>query len=203
MKIIKGILSWVLPVLIGLAIAMLIRHFLFTLVRVDGTSMTPNLQNNERVWVVKPASIHRGSVIVFNADGEDPAVTGTKDYVKRVIGMPGDTVSNKDGVLLVNGKQVDENFISKSEATAGTANWDNLEMLGIKQRWQDTPSVKVPKDQYFVLGDHRSVSNDSRYWGFVQKKKILGVVKVPFWLKNPAKDNINKQWENFYSTEKK
>lgn len=198
MKTFKNIMSWILPIVIGLAIALLIKQFLVTQVKVDGTSMQPNLQNAERVWIVKPATIHRGSVIVFNAKGEDPTATVNKDYVKRVIGLPGDTISNQNGVLKVNGKVVNQSFISADQRSNGTRNWSNLKALGTSQKWQRKVTIKVPKGEYFVLGDHRSVSNDSRYWGFVEKKKILGVVKVTFWHSNPAKDNINKQWQNFF-----
>ncbi|MCT4396359.1 signal peptidase I [Periweissella beninensis] len=198
MKTFKSIMGWIIPIVLGLAIALLIKQFLVSQVKVDGTSMQPNLQNTERVWIVKPATIHRGSVIVFDAKGEDPTATVSKDYVKRVIGLPGDTVSNENGVLKVNGKVVNQSFISKSQRTSGTQNWSSLRALGTSQNWQRTVSIKVPKGQYFVLGDHRSVSNDSRYWGFVNKSKVLGVVKVTFWHSNPAKDNINKQWQHFF-----
>ncbi|WP_087793444.1 signal peptidase I, partial [Lactiplantibacillus plantarum] len=92
MKTFKSIMSWVLPIVVGLLVAMVIRHFIFTMVRVDGPSMEPNLDDNERVAVVKTAKIQHLSVIVFNAYQVDPdARSKTVKYVKRVIGMPGDT----------------------------------------------------------------------------------------------------------------
>ncbi|BDZ32355.1 signal peptidase I [Lactiplantibacillus sp. WILCCON 0030] len=191
MKTFKNIMSWVLPIVVGLLIAMVIRHFVFTMVRVDGPSMEPNLENNERVAVVKTAKIKHLSVIVFNAyqvDGD--ARSKSVKYVKRVIGMPGDTVSSRDGRLYVNGKALSEKFISQFERTQGTGNW-TLGELSTKMSWK-IKTTKVPKNSYFVLGDHRSVSNDSRYWGFVPAKKILGVVKVPFWDTNATKrHNVN------------
>lgn len=93
MKTFKSIMSWVVPIAIGLIIALLIRQFWFTMVKVDGTSMQPNLQNNERVVAFKTSKIKAGSVVVFNAYGLDPNQTDKNAvYVKRVIGMPGDTV---------------------------------------------------------------------------------------------------------------
>lgn len=92
MKVFRQTMSWVIPIVIGLLIALLIKQFLFQIVRVDGPSMLPNLQNNERVFCLKTAKIHRGSVIVFDANGVDPQVATKTDYVKRVIGVPGDTV---------------------------------------------------------------------------------------------------------------
>ena len=93
MKTLRQIFSWVIPVVIGLILALLIRQ-LFQNVRVDGPSMLPNLVNNERVFSFKQSKIHRGSVVVFNADGVDPQVSTKTDYVKRVIAIPGDTVKS-------------------------------------------------------------------------------------------------------------
>ncbi|WP_318767526.1 signal peptidase I [Lactiplantibacillus carotarum] len=191
MKTFKNIMSWVLPIVVGLLIAMVIRHFVFTMVRVDGPSMEPNLENNERVAVVKTAKIKHLSVIVFNAYKVDPdASSKNVKYVKRVIGMPGDTVKAQDGKIYVNGKAISQSFISQFERTQGTGNWD-IYALSNRNAWT-LKTTKVPKNSYFVLGDHRSVSNDSRYWGFVPKKSVIGVVKVPFWDTSKAKrHNVN------------
>ena len=183
--------DWILPIVIGLLVALLVKTFLFQFVKVDGSSMQPNLQDSERVLVWKPMEVKRMSVIVFDAHGEDPAATEPVDYVKRVIGDTGDTFSYKDGKLYVNDKLVPQKFIDEEQRTTGTGNW-TLASIANKYGWAKSPK-KVPKDSYFVLGDHRSVSNDSRYWGFVKKSKVMGVVKVPFWSKNDqAKKNINK-----------
>ncbi|GAB5051796.1 signal peptidase I [Pediococcus ethanolidurans] len=195
MKTIKSILSWVVPILIGLAIALLVRSFLFEIVRVDGTSMEPNLVNNERVFVFKQDKIKHLSVIVFDAYGADPQATPGTEYVKRVIGMPGDKISYKDGNLYVNNKLVPQKFISSYERKTGTeigaeaTNW-NLASVAKARGWGNK-SETVPAGEYFVLGDHRSVSNDSRYWGFVKKSEVMGVVKVPFWGSTTAKKNVN------------
>ena len=199
MKALKEILSWIVPIAIGLLAALLIKNYVFQLVRVDGPSMQPNLENNERVLVSKRSNIHRGSVIVFEAQGVDPQVTTSTDYVKRVIALPGDTVSSKNGVIYVNGKKTDQSYIGTSERTTGTGNW-NLQSISVENQWQKNQgATKVPKGEYFVLGDHRSVSNDGRYWGFVPKNKILGVVKVPFWNRDATKKaNINTFWKSYF-----
>lgn len=200
MKAFKELMSWIVPIAIGLLLALLIKQFAFQFVRVDGPSMQPNLQNNERVVCLKQAKIHRGSVVVFDANGVDPQVSVKTEYVKRVIGLPGDTVEAKNGNLYVNGKKVDQSYISKSERSSGTGTW-TLHNISQENSWVlHNGAYKVPKGEYFVLGDHRSVSNDSRYWGFVPKSKIVGVVKVGFWNRTqPAKNNINQQWKHFFA----
>lgn len=200
MKAFKELMSWIVPIAIGLLLALLIKQFAFQFVRVDGPSMQPNLQNNERVVCLKQAKIHRGSVVVFDANGVDPQVSVKTEYVKRVIGLPGDTVEAKNGNLYVSGKKVDQSYISKSERSSGTGTW-TLHSISQENSWVlHNGAYKVPKGEYFVLGDHRSVSNDSRYWGFVPKSKIVGVVKVGFWNRTqPAKNNINQQWKHFFA----
>ena len=187
----REVMSWVIPVAVGIIIALLLRQFVVTFARVDGPSMEPNLVNNERMVVWGQAKIKHLSVIVFDAHGVDPEATKPNtDYVKRVIGMPGDTVSSRNGNIYVNGKKIKQNFISKYQRTTGTGDW-NLKSLS--KSWpKNTNSVKVPKGEYFALGDHRSVSNDGRYWGFVPKNKVLGVAKTFFWETNKTKrNNVN------------
>lgn len=200
MKTFRQVMSWVIPIVIGLLIALLIKQFLFQVVRVDGPSMQPNLQNNERVFCLKRSQIHRGSVVIFDANGVDPQVAVKTDYVKRVIGLPGDTVRSQNGNIYVNGKKINQSYISMKQRDAGTGNW-NLKSISVQNSWlKHNGATKVPKGEYFVLGDHRSVSNDGRYWGFVPKSKIDGVVKVPSWAgTKTARQNVNKEWQHFYA----
>lgn len=196
---VRQLAGWIIPVVIGLLIALLIKQFFFQIVRVDGPSMQPNLQNDERVVCLKSAKIHRGSVIIFNADGVDPQVASKTNYVKRVVGLPGDTVRSVNGKLYVNGKQVSQTYIVKRQRLA-TGDW-TLPSVSVQHGWlHHNGATKVPNGEYFVLGDHRSVSNDSRYWGFVPKSKIDGVVKVPKWIKTTDmyRNNVNDQWKHFY-----
>lgn len=205
MKFIRSVLSWIIPIALGLGIAIGINHYVAGLVRVDGTSMAPNLANNERVMQLVNGEVRHGSVVVFKAKGQDPDVKDDKKYVKRVIGMPGDTVSAKDGEIKVNGKVINQDYINESEQYATNfpgpveiGNWSSLEQLGNKMDWQRDKTVKIPKGQYFVLGDNRAVSNDSRYWGFVDASSVTGVVKVPFWDNADKKEAVNTQWKNFF-----
>jgi signal peptidase I len=178
-------MSWIIPVLIGLLIALVVRQFLFGMVKVDGTSMYPNLQNNERVMLIKPLKIKHNSVIVFNAYGVDhnnPTIEKNTKYVKRVIGMPGDTIEYRNnGQLYINGKKMPQTYITKSQRKNGTLKLaaQLSEAKGVSLG--TGKSFKVPKNKYFVLGDNRKDSNDSRYYGFVPKSKVDGVVKVLFW----------------------
>ncbi|WOY88296.1 signal peptidase I [Ligilactobacillus murinus] len=190
MSTFKNIMGWVWPVVIGLLIALLINTFLLSLVKVDGLSMYPNLQNNERVIMLKHAKIKRDTVVVFSAKGVDdrPGVTDATKYVKRVIGLPGDKIEYKnDGKLYVNGKFQSQGYITTEQQKEGTLSIANAEDKGVTLGTGRT--FTVPKDKYFVLGDNREVSNDSRSYGFVPRSKILGVVKVPFW--NNAHEYIN------------
>lgn len=179
MKVLRSILSWVIPIVVALLLVFIVRTYLFEVVRVSGGSMEPNLANKERMVVVKPLKLKRLSVIVFDAYGEDPSAAKNTNYVKRVIGLPGDKVVSKNGYIYVNNKRINQSFISQAERTSGTGNW-TLSSLAKKNNWQYKGN-RVPKGHYFVLGDHRSISEDSRAWGYVQAKKVMGVVKVPFW----------------------
>ncbi|MEE6706896.1 signal peptidase I [Weissella confusa] len=179
----RNFLSGLWPIVVGLTIGLIGVNFVASPVTISGDSMQPNLQNNQIVMVNKQGEIKRGEVVVFNAYGVDPnATTPDEKYIKRVIGVPGDTVSDVNGVLRVNGKVVDQSFISENEQVATNnrvGDWTSLAELGQSHNWQGPISGKVPAGYYFVLGDHRSISNDSRYWGFVPKNKISGTVWAP------------------------
>nr|WP_155431515.1 signal peptidase I [Secundilactobacillus folii] len=193
----KKALSWLIPIAVGLLLAIGIRVFWLVPVSVDGASMEPNLQNNQRVVAIKTSPVKRFSVVVFNAYGVDSNAAKGEKYVKRVIGLPGDSIRyTKTGKLYVNGKYQAQNFISKYQQKAGTvsqfANGFTLVSAARQNDWSNKWSLaignnrinKVPKNCYFVMGDHRSVSEDGRYYGFVPKSKLVGVVKVGPWKSN-------------------
>ncbi|WP_459935461.1 signal peptidase I [Furfurilactobacillus curtus] len=203
MPTIKKVMSWIWPVVIGVLIAFLVQWLFVAHVRVDGPSMEPNLQNNEKVWAFKMAPIRRDRVIVFNAYGVDPQATDHNiKYVKRVIGLPGDEIDyHADGKLYINGKYVAQNYITKQQRIAGTLSplphsgskyqGFTLNSLSYDQNWTKNAGKKrVPKGMYFVLGDNRAVSNDSRYYGFVPKSKVVGVVKAYPWAAHHEEINV-------------
>jgi signal peptidase I len=150
-----------------LSVAVLFCFFLIAFVaqafRVQGTSMEPLLQDNERIvvnkFVYRFRPIQRGDVVVFWFPG-DPQLS----FVKRVIGLPGDVIQIRSGELMVNGVLAKEPYLPSSYR-------DN----------DDLPPTEVKKGFYFVLGDHRRSSNDSRAWGQVPEKYIYGRAAFRFW----------------------
>lgn len=190
MKILRSVLSWVVPILVALVVVLVVRTYLFEIVKVSGGSMEPNLADKERMVVVKPLKLKRLSVIVFDAYGEDPTAAPNTNYVKRVIGLPGDKVVSKNGYIYVNNRPIKQSFISTAERTTGTGDW-TLGSLAKAGNWKYTGNT-VPANHYFVLGDHRSISEDGRAWGYVDASKVMGVVKVPFWQGTKThRDNVN------------
>ncbi|WP_159723461.1 signal peptidase I [Enterococcus sp. CSURQ0835] len=168
----KEIIKTVLYFVILAAILIGLRTFVFTPVVVKGDSMDPTLIDGERVIALKNTEIKRFDIVTFPAP-DDPG----KNYIKRVIGLPGDTVEYKDDQLFINGKKYSEPYLEqyKSELTDGqplTNDFDLKELFG---------QTKIPTGQLFVLGDNRRISKDSRMIGMIEKKNIMADVKFVFW----------------------
>jgi signal peptidase I len=162
-------LSWVRDLAFSVLIAVILIVFIYQPVKVEGTSMMPTLTDQERIFINKftyhfgLGSIERGDMVVFWFP-LDPS----KSYIKRVIGVPGDTVYIDAGQVYVNGQALAETYVPE----------DYHDRLS----WEEH---RVPPDQYFVLGDHRSSSSDSRTWGFVRRDAIYGKAVFVYWpLKN-------------------
>jgi signal peptidase I len=154
-------------VVISIAASVLIITFLYQPVRVEGTSMLPGLEDHDRLFINKfvyhISSIHRGDIVVFHYP-RDPE----KSYIKRVIGVPGDRLRIERGEVYLNGKILPEPYVP--------------------QKFRDTRSLTetvVPEDEYFVMGDHRSISSDSREFGPVDRDLIYGKAVFVYW---PTKD---------------
>ncbi|TPR42898.1 signal peptidase I [Apilactobacillus micheneri] len=198
-RIFKNSLNFLVYIIIGVILYFIISHFITT-VKVEGNSMYPNLVNKERVILFPQAKVKRNSVIVFDAHGEDPKAVNNDYYVKRVIGMPGDHISFKDHQLYINGKDVKQNYINKEQQQKGSEyklgsdilkDWNIAKLSETKWKYNKIAAI-VPKGKYFVMGDNRAISNDSRYWGFVKQDKILGVAHTLPWSTNKtARHNIN------------
>ncbi|TLS37346.1 signal peptidase I [Pseudalkalibacillus caeni] len=165
--------EWLRALLIAFALAGAVRYFIFAPIVVDGESMMPTLHDRDRMIVNKLSydigEPDRFDIIVFEA------VEG-RDYIKRVIGLPGDTIEYRDDVLYVNGERVKEPYLNeyKKALENGNLTYDfNLEDL--------TGQMRVPEDMLFVMGDNRQHSKDSRSIGFVSMNKVIGEANILFW----------------------
>jgi signal peptidase I len=148
---------------ISLAISAFIIVFLYQPVKVEGTSMMPSLEDQERIFVNKFVyrlePIERGDIVVFRYP-RDPS----KSYIKRVIGVAGDRVRIDDGQVYVNGQPIEEDYVPPAYADD-----------------RSFAEVTVPPNSYFMLGDHRSMSNDSRDFGPVKDGFIYGKAVFGYW----------------------
>jgi len=161
--------SWARDLVVSVMVSMFIILFLYQPVRVEGTSMLPSLEDEDRLLLNKFAysklgslvgdDIRRGDVVVFYYPKDT-----SKSYIKRVIALPGDDLKIDHGMVWVNGAVVRENYVPL--------------------KYQDDrsqPEMIVPEGEYFVLGDHRSVASDSRDFGPVPRKLIYGKAAFVYW----------------------
>ncbi|WP_277584143.1 signal peptidase I [Psychrobacillus antarcticus] len=166
--------EWSKALLIAFGLAAIIRFFLFTPIVVDGESMMPTLENGDRMVVNKIGYMvgepDRYDIVVFHAPEQ-------KNYIKRVIGLPGDHVEFKNDQLYVNGKAMEEPYLDqyKSEITDGTLTED----FAI----EGTPAEVeiIPEGYIFVMGDNRRYSKDSRHIGLVDIDEVIGNTNIVFW----------------------
>lgn len=154
---------WVRDLLVSLAISAFIIIFLYQPVKVEGTSMMPGLEDQERIFVNKFVyrwePISRGDIVVFRYPRDI-----SKSYIKRVIGLAGDKVRIDNGQVYVNGEALDEDYVPSDYADA-----------------RSYAETTVPEGSYFVLGDHRTMSNDSRDFGPVNERFIYGKAVFGYW----------------------
>ncbi|MBE3101319.1 MAG: signal peptidase I [Firmicutes bacterium] len=155
--------EWAQAIITAVILALIIRTFLFEIILVDGSSMLPTLHDKDRVLVNKIgyriSEPQHGDVIIFKTP-EDPKV----NYVKRIIGLPGDRVRVENGIVYVNDIALDEPYIAEPPFN----NYDE---------------VVVPADKFFAMGDNRNASKDSRdpHVGFVPIKNLLGEAAIRVW----------------------
>src|ERR1051326_3431966 len=156
---------WARDLLLSVVIAIIVILFLYQPVKVEGTSMMPALTDQERIFINKFVyrfhfgDIERGDMVVFWYPG-DPS----KSYIKRVIGVPGDRIEIDRGTVFLNGKALVENYVPDEYRDGASL-----------------PTTTVPVDEFFVLGDHRTSSNDSRSWGMVPRRYIYGKAVFVYW----------------------
>lgn len=158
-----GVRAWLFDLGLAVGMAMFIVVFLYQPVRVEGTSMAPSLTDHERIFVNKFVyrfePIQRGDVVVFWYP-LDPS----KSFIKRVVGLPGETLEIRRGRVYVNGRALREPYVLPQYLDATSY-----------------PPVHIPPDHYFVLGDHRDASNDSRMFGPVPRRFIYGKAVFAYW----------------------
>ena len=149
--------------ILSLLLAFIVIVFLYQPVQVEGTSMMPRLYDHERIFINKFLyrfePIRRGDIVVFRYP-LDPS----KSYIKRVIGLPGEWVSIRDGRVFIDGNPLSDNYVPPSYLDHDSET-----------------STYVPPGHYYVLGDHRESSNDSRMWGTVDRGFIYGKAVFVYW----------------------
>jgi signal peptidase I len=154
---------WTRDLLIAIGLALVIIVFLYQPVKVEGTSMAPLLSDQERIFINKFVyrfePIDRGDVVVFWYP-----LDRSKSFIKRVIALPGETVEIRRGIVYVNGREIPEPYVPPQYADVS-----------------DYPPTTVPPNSYFVMGDHRISSNDSRVFGPVSSQYIYGRAVFAYW----------------------
>ena len=159
----SGLGVWVRDLVISVAISAFIIIFIYQPVKVEGTSMMPSLDDQERIFVNKFVyrlePIERGDIVVFRYP-RDPS----KSYIKRVVGTEGDRIRIEGGQVYVNDEPLDERYVPPAYTDA-----------------RSLPEIVVPPHCYFVLGDHRSMSSDSREFGPVNESYIYGKAVFGYW----------------------
>lgn len=165
--------EWLKALAIGIIIFVFVRAFFFSNYVVEGESMQPTLEEGNKLVVNKigfeASDLKRFDVIVFHANQKE-------DYVKRIIGLPGDEIKYQDDMLYINGKKVEEPFLEKYRAEifggALTGNFDLEEVTG---------EQIIPEGKLFVLGDNRRGSWDSRHFGLISIDQVVGKVNLRYW----------------------
>ena len=178
MEILKRVYFFLLDILQTLVLAaaafVIVYMFLFRPFEVKGESMYPYLHDSEylitNIISLRFSDPNLGDIIVFKAPN-DPG----KDFIKRVIGTSGDTIMLEEGKVYLNGKLLDEDSYLNSEIKTYGGSFLN-----------DGGKVTVPEGHFFVLGDNRPFSSDSREWGLVPKKNIIGISLFLYWPINKA-----------------
>ena len=163
----RALIEWALVLLVALGVAIAMRTYVVQTFYIPSGSMEPTLDIGDRILVDKLSyhlhAVHRGDIIVFARPPGETLEPGVNDLVKRVIGLPGETISAKGGQVYINGKLLPEPWLPKGVVTSNFG------------------PVHIPKGYYFVMGDNRPFSSDSRVFGPISGKLIVGRVVARIW----------------------
>ncbi|WP_050180057.1 signal peptidase I [Domibacillus robiginosus] len=165
------IMSWIKSIAMAVIIAGAVRYFLFSSIVVHGESMSPTFADADKVIITKTTNIDRFDQIVFDAPDTD------EHYIKRVIGVPGDSIEVKDDVLYVNGKATEEPYLAENRSHL----MEGEKLMGDFTLKEKTGHDRVPDGYLFVMGDNRRVSKDSRIFGLVPEDSVNGEVQLRFY----------------------
>ncbi len=174
---VRSAVEWIAVIVGALVVALVVKTFLFQAFYIPSASMEPTLQKGDRVLVNKLSyhlhDVNRGDVVVFEIPEASVGTDGIKDLIKRVIGLPGDTIETRDGVVYVNDRRLEEPYLPKGLKTGDPDNASN-------------PPIErqvIPADHVFVMGDNRANSHDSRYAdrGPIPIDAIVGRAFVLVW----------------------
>ncbi|MGY3713939.1 signal peptidase I [Sutcliffiella cohnii] len=164
--------EWIKALAIAVILAAVIRYFFFAPIVVDGESMMPTLHNEDRMIVnkigYKIGKPDRFDIVVFHATAE-------KDYIKRIIGLPGDEVQYRNDVLYINGEPFEEPYLDEYKNEVDGLLTENFTLEEI------TGSKVVPEGHIFVLGDNRRYSRDGRHIGTIPLEEVLGKTNIVYW----------------------
>jgi len=158
-------------ILLGVMVSVVGCSIVGTLRRVEGASMEPALKSGTTVWVHKVDHYQRGDIIVFEAP-----LDRTRDFAKRIVGLPGETLEIKEGKVFINGQPLDEPYAWESAPPIDPPGCPGC-TWPISVKKPTVPAITIEPDRFYVLGDNRNRSNDSKDFGTVPREYILGVVR--------------------------
>lgn len=158
------IFDWAETIVVAFILALVIRAFFLQVFWIPSSSMEPTLDIQDRIVVNKVAynfrQPRRQEIVVFRQAAQEGIPK--RDLIKRIMGLPGETLQIRDGIVYINGEKIAETHPMNRDFT-------------------DFGPIKIPKDSFFVLGDNRPASADSRYWGFLAKKNLIGPAFIKIW----------------------
>jgi len=156
-------------IIIALVLAFIIRTFVVQAFKIPSGSMIPTLQIGDHIlvnkFIYRFTDVKRGDIIVFKFPKDE-----SRDFIKRVVGLPGDKIEVKDKKVYINDKEIDESYAFHEEAGGGS--FHPRDIFG---------PITVPENNFFVMGDNRENSMDSRFWGLLDKNKIKGRAFIIYW----------------------